>query len=191
MRQSCVQLPDDHGLIFPGGVYLQTGSHKLFDHGLTDVLYQKDHCGSQWRGLPLSVLRAISGAYLHLRYNLIRQEVDTPLVCHGQTFFEDGRMITMRVHEAAQKHHALQLWQTPFTGPNHRVHVATDSMLYKIGNRDLVRCMAECQEVLQLIDKDESYADLYVDLVKRSTDILDAYFGWIARRPRSYPNRSH
>ncbi len=180
MRQSCVQLPDDHGLIFPGGVYLQTGSHKLFDHGLTDVLYQKTIAAPNGEDYLYQFYEPVSGAYLHLRYNLIRQEVDTPLVCHGQTFFEDGRMITMRVHESAQKHHALQLWQTPFVGPNHRVQVTTDSMLYKIGNRDLVRCMAECQEVLQLIDKDESYADLYVDLVKRSTDILDAYF-WLDR----------
>lgn len=180
MRQSCVQLPDDHGLIFPGGVYLQTGEHKLFDHGLTDVLYQKTIAAPNGEDYLYQFYEPISGAYLHLRYNLIRQEVDTPLVCHGQTFFEDGRMITMRVHDAAQKHHALQLWQTPFVGPNHRVEVETASMLYKIGNRDLVRCMAECQEVLQLIDKDESYADLYVDLVKRSTDILDAYF-WLDR----------
>ncbi len=180
MRQACVQLPDDHGIIFPGGVYLQTGGHKLFDHGLTDVLYQKTIAAPNGEDYLYQFYEPVSGAYLHLRYNLIRQEVDTPLVCHGQTFFEDGRMITMRVHEAAQKHHALQLWQTPFVGPNHRVEVATDSMLYKIGNRDLVRCMAECQEVLQLIDKDESYADLYIDLVKRSTDILDGYF-WLDR----------
>ena len=180
MRQSCVQLPDDHGIIFPGGVYLQTGNHKLFDHGLTDVLYQKTIAAPNGEDFLYQFYEPVSGAYLHLRYNLIRQEVDTPLVCHGQTLFEDGRMITMRVHDAAQKHHALQLWQTPFVSPNHRVQVTTDSMLYKIGNHDLVRCMAECQEVLQLIDKDESYADLYVDLVKRSTDILDAYF-WLDR----------
>ncbi len=180
MRQSCVQLPDDHGIIFPGGMYLQTGQHKLFDHGLTDVFYQKTVSAPNGEDFLYQFYEPVSGAYLHLRYNLIRQEVDTPLVCHGQTFFEDGRMITMRVHEAAQKHHALQLWQTPFMGPNYRVEVTTDSMLYKIGNHDLVRCMAECQEVLQLIDKDESYADLYVDLVKRTTDILDAYF-WLDR----------
>lgn len=29
--QSCVQLPEDHGIIFPGGYYLQTGEYKLFD----------------------------------------------------------------------------------------------------------------------------------------------------------------
>ncbi|MCC6508491.1 MAG: DNA repair ATPase [Pirellulaceae bacterium] len=180
MRQTCTQLPDDHGIIFPGGVYLQTGSYKLFDHGLTDVLYQRTVAAPNGEDFLYQFFQPTSGTYLHLRYNLIRQEVDTPLVCHGQAFLEDGRMVTMRVHEAPQKHHALQMWRTPFVGPNYRVHVTTDSMLYTIGNRDLVRCLAECQEVLHLIDKDESYADLYVDLVKRTNDILDSYF-WLDR----------
>ncbi|MEC8554423.1 MAG: DNA repair ATPase [Planctomycetota bacterium] len=120
------------------------------------------------------------GAYLQLKYNLICQEADTPHICHGQAFFDDGSMVSFRSQESAQKHHALQVWQTPFVGPNFQADVETDSMLYKIRNRELVQGMAECQELLQLIDKDDSYAELYVDLVKRSTDALDSYF-WLER----------
>jgi hypothetical protein len=29
--QSCVQLPEDHGVIFPGGYYLQTGEYKTLE----------------------------------------------------------------------------------------------------------------------------------------------------------------
>ena len=29
--QACIQLPEDHGIIFPGGYYLQNGEHKAFD----------------------------------------------------------------------------------------------------------------------------------------------------------------
>ncbi len=54
----------------------------------------------------------------------------------------------------------------------------TDSLLFKIGNKEIVRGMAECSELLQLIDKDDSYDGLYVDLVKKSSDVLDSYF-WI------------
>ena len=28
---ACHELPEDHGIIFPGGYYLQSGDHKLFD----------------------------------------------------------------------------------------------------------------------------------------------------------------
>ncbi len=40
-RTRCVMLPGDQGLIFPGGYYLQTGEFKRFDHGLTDMRYQR------------------------------------------------------------------------------------------------------------------------------------------------------
>lgn len=180
MAQSCVLLPDDQGIIFPGGLVLQTGTHKQFEHGLSNLVYERTVASTNGEDYLYLFTNPESGAYLHLRYNLIRQEVDTPLVCHGQAFFEDGQMITFRGEDHAQKHHALQLWQTPFVGPNHKTQVATDSMLYKIGNRELVKGMSECQELLHLIDKDDSYAELYLDLVKRSTDILDGFF-WINR----------
>lgn len=180
IAQSCVLLPDDQGIIFPGGLVLQTGAHKQFDHGLHNLFYEQTIAAPNGEDYLYLFTDPQSGSYLHLRYNLIRQEVDTPLICHGQALFDDGQMTTFRGQENAQKHHALQLWQTPFVGPNFQTPVATDSMLYKIGNRELVRGMAECQELLQLIDKDDSYAELYLDLVKRSTDILDSYF-WINR----------
>ena len=47
-----------------------------------------------------------------------------------------------------------------------------------MGNKDIVRGMAECHEVLGLINKEDTYANLYVDIVKQSTDILDSFF-WI------------
>ncbi|MCA9170852.1 MAG: DNA repair ATPase, partial [Planctomycetales bacterium] len=108
----------------------------------------------------------------------IRQDVDTPHICHGQAFFPDGRMVSFRAQDTPQKHHAIQIWQTAWIGPDQPQPAVTDSLLYKIGNRDLVRGMAECREVLQLVDKEDSYADLYLDLIKRTTDILDGYF-WI------------
>ena len=180
IAQSCVLLPDDQGIIFPSGLVLQTGDHKQFDHGLSNLVYERTIAAPNGEDYLYLFTDPQSGLYLQLRYNVIRQEVETPLICHGQAFFEDGHMVSFRGEDHPQKHHALQWWQTPFVGPNYQAHVATDSMLYKIGNRELVKGMAECQELLQLIDKDDSYAELYLDLVKRSTDILDGYF-WINR----------
>lgn len=180
IAESCVLLPDDHGLIFPNGVFLQTGNHKLFDHGLESLVYERTISAPNGEDYLYLFTDLASGTYLHLRYNVIRQEVDTPMVCHGQAFFDDGQMTSFRTEEHPQKHHALQLWQTPFVGPNHQSAVETESMLYKIGNRELVRGMSECQELLQLVDKDDSYGELYMDLAKRATGIIDGYF-WITR----------
>jgi hypothetical protein len=178
IQQACVLLPDDHGIIFPGGYQLQTGGFKLFDHGLQDMLYERTIASPNGEDFLYLFYNRTSGAFVQLRYNLIRQQVDTPLLCHGQTVFSDGRMIVFRAQEELQKHHALQVWQTPFVGTDYRPEVSTDSMLFKIGNAELVRGAAECQELLQLIQRDEEYSDLYVDLVKRASDILDSYF-WL------------
>ena len=38
---ACIQLPEDHGIIFPGGYYLIRGEAKLFDHDPVDMELQR------------------------------------------------------------------------------------------------------------------------------------------------------
>ncbi|MCO8123579.1 DNA repair ATPase [Stieleria sp. TO1_6] len=180
IADACVMLPGDQGLIFPGGYYLQTGEFKRFDTGLSDMRYQRTIAASNGEDFLYLFYAPHTGTYVQLRYNLIQQSVETPLVCHGQTFFEEGEMVCFRSQEQPQKHHAVQIWQTPFTGPDYVAENQTDSYLFKIGNKEIVRGMAECSELLQLIDKDDSYEGLYVDLGKKASDILDSYF-WIEK----------
>jgi ATPase involved in DNA repair/ATPase family associated with various cellular activities (AAA) len=178
IEHSCVMLPGDHGIIFPGGYYLQTGQFKRFDHGLSGMRFQRTIASPNGEDFLYLFYNAESGTYVQLRYNLIRQTVDVPLVVHGQTLFADGEMVCFKAQDEASKHHALQVWQTPFTSENRLPESKPDSLLFKIGNRDLVRGMAECGELILLIDKDDSYEGLYVDLVKKASGILDSYF-WI------------
>ncbi|CAN0472249.1 unnamed protein product, partial [Hapterophycus canaliculatus] len=166
--------------IFPGGYYLQSGEFKRFDHGLSDMRFERMIASSNGEDYLYLFSNMQHGTYVQLRYNQIRQSVETPLVCHGQTFFEAGEMVCFKTQETPQKHHAIQIWQTPFTGENYLPESNTDSLLFKIGNKDLVRGMAECSELLQLIEKDDSYEGLYSDLVKKSGDVLDSYF-WIGK----------
>ena len=181
IEHACVMLPGDHGVIFPGGYYLQTGEFKRFDHGLSDMRYQRTVASPNGEDYLYLFYNPETGTYVQLRYNLISQTVETPLVCHGQTFFERGEMVCFSTHDEAQKHHPIQIWQTPFTGPNYVPENQTDSLLFKIGNKEIVRGMAECSEILGLIDKDDSYDGLYVDLGKKSSDVLDSYF-WIDKQ---------
>ncbi|WP_417730727.1 DNA repair ATPase [Rosistilla oblonga] len=189
IEHSCVLLPDDHGIIFPDGYYLQTGEYKIFDHGLTDLIYEKTIAAPNGEDFIYLFYNRASGAYVQLRYNLIRQQVETPLVCHGQAFFHAGEMVCFKGQDdQPQKHHALQIWQTPFVGSDFVPDSNTDSLLYKIGNKELVRGMAECHEILQLVEKDDSYEGLYVDLVKKTSDILDSYF-WLDKAETHHPDQ--
>ena len=44
---------------------------------------------------------------------------------------------------------------------------------FMVGNKDVVRCLAECTEVLSLARRDHPYAELYTDLVRRCGAMLD------------------
>ncbi len=179
IEHACVLLPDDHGLIFSNGYYLQNGEHKTFDTSIQGLLFERRIASPNGEDTLYVFHQPESGAYVLLGYNVIAQQVETPIVCSGFTMFHGGEMVQFKAHHEPQKHHAVQVWQTPYVGEDFVPHTNTDSYLYKIGNRDIVRGMAECHEVLTLIDKEDTYSGLYVDLVKETTDVLDSYF-WVS-----------
>ena len=123
-----------------------------------------------------------SGDYVLLSYNLIERTVETPIICSGYSLFPDGKLLYFRGEQEATKHHVIQVWQTPYLDDSFTATATAEnnSLLFKIGNPDIVRCMAECREVLNLLSKDDSYAGLYLDLVKKTGDINDAYF-WLSK----------
>ncbi len=178
LENSGVLLPDNHGLIFANGYYLQTGEYKLFETPSDGMLFKKRISSPNGEDFLYVFYHNQNGLYTLMHYNIIAQEVQTPIICNGFTIMPDGELSYFRAEEEPTKHHVIQIWQTPFVAGEAPPSEHTDSYLYKIGNKDIVKAMAECQEILTLIGKDDSYANLYDDLVKRSTDILDAYY-WI------------
>lgn len=178
IAHACVLLPDDHGIIFSNGYYLQSGECKIFESDLTDMMFEQRLMAPNGEDFLYAFYNRESGDHVLLRYNLIEQHVDTPIICNGYAHFEAGEMVCFKAQQDPQKHHAVQIWQTPYVGEDYVPETNTDSFLYKIGNRDLVRGMAECHEVMGLIAKEDTYADLFVDLSKLAGDITDSYF-WI------------
>ncbi|MEM7311980.1 MAG: DNA repair ATPase, partial [Planctomycetota bacterium] len=176
IENACVLLPESHGLIFSNGYYLQTGEYKEFESNATDLQFYRRVVSTNGEDVLFVFNNPESGMYVLLSYNVITQQVATPIVCHGYSLFDNGNLVFFKSGHEPQKHHTLQIWQTPFVGESYTQHVNTDSFLYKIGNPDIVRGMAECYEILGLIAKDDSYEGLYHDLAKKSGDVLDTYF---------------
>jgi hypothetical protein len=175
LEEACVLLPDDHGIIFPNGYYLQTGEYKLFDNQLSGMMFEKRISSPNGEDFLYVFYSKSTGAYALMSYNLIEQKVAIPIICHGYSIFTNGELCFFRGDEEQKKHHAMQLWQTPYVDPNYSIPQVSDSYLYRIGNKDIVRAMAECNELLTLIYRDDSYSDLYGDLVKLTSDIVDSY----------------
>ncbi len=179
---SCVLLPDDHGIIFANGYYLLSGELKTFDHGLVDMRFERRISSANGEDTLFAFYNRVSGEYALLSYNLIEREVSTPLICNGYSIFDNGELLYFKTELEAQKYHSIQIWQTPILSQDVVASQQKDesSYLFKIGNAEIVAAMAECREILTLVAKDDNYGGLYIDLVKKSADVIDGYF-WIDR----------
>ena len=175
LAESCILLPDDHGIIFTNGYYLQNGEFKRFDNSLQKMVFENRIDAPNGEDFLYIFYNRENGIYLLLNYNLIKQKVENPMICHGYSIFENGEMCLFKADREAKKHHVVQIWQTPFTGPDFLTEVVDDSLISRIGNKEIVRAMAECQEIINLIEKEEVFATLYIDLIKMCTDVSDSY----------------
>ncbi|MHC4581943.1 MAG: DNA repair ATPase, partial [Planctomycetota bacterium] len=168
-------------MIFPKGYYLQAGAKKQFETQMEDMVFEKRIASPNGEDYLYVFYNRDSGVYVLLSYNIIEQQVSPPVLCNGYSFFDDGTLIYFRAGEEAKKHHAIQIWQTPYYGPDFSIPVKSDSELYKIGNKDIVTCMAECHELINLTDREEVYSGLYLEVAKKAEEIQDSYF-WIGSR---------
>ncbi len=173
--QSCVFLPEEHGLIFPDGYYLATGELKQFEAKDGPMVIERVISAPNGEDVLFVFYNRLTGEYALLPYRLIAQKVEERIGCHGFSLFPNGHLVLFRADGEPQRHHMIQLRQTPFHQPGHEPAGKKDAFLYQVGNKEVVRCLAECNEVMTLVRKDNPYAELYTDLVKRCGAILDSY----------------
>lgn len=178
IKDTCILLPGNHGIIFPEGYYLQNGEYKIFDVEAENSIFDKRVSSTNGEDYQYIFYNTYSGLYLIYSYNIIEQKIDTPIVCSGYSHFNNGEMIIFKNESEPRKNHIIQIWQTPYVGKNYVTEGNKDSLLFKIGNKDIVNAMADCKGVCKLIQKGEGYQSIYVDIVKESERIIDSYF-WL------------
>lgn len=119
------------------------------------------------------------GQYVLISYNLISHEVNTPIICNGFTILKNGELCYFKSENEQTKNHVIQIWQTPFVKGDIIPSAHKDSFIYKIGNKDIVKAMADSNSIITLLNKNDDYEGLYVDLAKLAQNVLDGYY-WIA-----------
>ncbi len=179
LNDAGILLPDNHGVIFPNGYYLQNGESKIFESNLNHLEFFRKVASPNGEDFLYIFYQNTNNTYVLMSYNIIKQQVETPIVCNGHTLFKDGTLILFRSEQEATRHHQVQIWQSPYSLELKENQERKDNFLYKIGNKSIVKAMAECQEVIHLINKEDAYEGLYEDIVKKSNDLIDAYF-WIS-----------
>ena len=174
--QSCVQLPEDHGIVFPGGYYLQSGEYKTFDDEKEGLRFKRAIRSPNGEDVLFVFYEIEAGLIALYPYNLIEKQLRNPLYAHGYGLFEDGRMAVFYAEDEPTRVHPMQIWQTPFVSDVYASQQVNDQSLYgKIGNAELVRGISELLSVVKLVNKPDPRAAHYNELIKVSGRLFDQY----------------
>ncbi|HSR52947.1 MAG TPA: DNA repair ATPase [Acidobacteriota bacterium] len=176
--RACRQLPEDHGIIFPGGYYLQSGEHKVFAGDTRQMEYKRLIRSPNGEDVLYVFHRRDEGRSLLLNYNLIRKEASSPIHCHGFGLFPDGTLIVFRSRSnEPTRVHPMQIWRTPFVSDEHEAaKPATSSGLGRVGNAELVRGISDALGLRRAVIEQEPSRQIYEDLIRDCTRLLDSYY---------------
>ncbi len=179
--QACVELPEDHGLIFPGGYYLVSGETKTFEGDVAGLMFHRAVRSPNGEDVLYVFYQAEEGRYVMLPYNLIQKQVQRPLTCHGYSLFDDGKMVVFRsAGDEPTRVHPMQIWQTPFVSAEHAARApSAGGFLGKVGNADLVRGISDALSICRLAEHPEPRRETFEDLVAAVVRATDAYY-WLA-----------
>ncbi|GLZ31397.1 hypothetical protein Lesp02_35850 [Lentzea sp. NBRC 105346] len=170
--QACQRLPEDQGVIFPGGYYLATGAAKTFDTDTDDLEFERVIRSGNGEDVLYVFHARREGRTLLLPYNVIRKEVATPIVCHGYSLFDDGTLVIFKAtSEEPARVHPMQVWRTPYSVEE----TQGEGPLARIGNADLVRGISDVLSVARMVGEMAPSAPVFEGLISLCTRVFDSY----------------
>ncbi|MFI6861355.1 DNA repair ATPase [Streptomyces sp. NPDC050421] len=180
---SCHRLPEDQGIIFPGGYYLTSGTAKTFDiaQPLTDPVFEGAVRSPNGEDVLYTFRSREDGRSLLLPYNVIRQEVATPLQGRGHALLDDGTLVLLRdpvegPDGGPTRVHPVRRWQTPYVSDTYAAsRPAGTGPLARVGNADLVRGISDCLALAHSADGTTPTAAVYAQLVADCSRATDRY----------------
>ncbi|HEX8344600.1 MAG TPA: DNA repair ATPase [Actinoplanes sp.] len=175
--QACQRLPEDHGVIFPGGYHLATGVNRTFDADTTGLEFERVIRSVNGEDVLYVFHARADGRYLLLPYNMIRKEVDTPIPCHGYSLFDDGTLIAFRsTSDEPVRVHPMQVWQTPYVSDTYAAAQPVGTgPLERIGNAELVRGISECLSVARMVAEMSPSGPVFEAMISACARIFDHY----------------
>ncbi|WP_432185247.1 DNA repair ATPase [Streptomyces tendae] len=174
---ACRRLPDDQGIVFPGGYCLATGAHKTYELDAVGLEFEREVRSPNGEDVLYAFHARGESRGLLLSYNTIRKEVANPLPCRGWALAEDGTFTVLRADgdEPAQVH-PVQLWHSPYVSDTHAAAAPTGSgPLARVGNADLVRGISACLSVAGAVGEGITTAEGYRALAASCVRAADAH----------------
>ncbi|MEV4228040.1 DNA repair ATPase [Streptomyces bobili] len=175
--RACRRLPEDQGIVFPGGYCLATGAHKTYDFDTAGLEFERELRSPNGEDVLFAYHARVEGRSLLLPYNVIRKEVATPLTCHGWALFDDGTLMVLRADaEEPQRVHPLQLWNSPYVSDTHAADRPLGAgPLARVGNADLVRGISDCLSLAGAVAETTPTSEVYGALAAACVRTADSH----------------
>ncbi len=179
LADSCVQLPEDHGIIFPEGIYLETGEYKAFGIDTRGLKFKRKMRSPNGEDVLFVFYEPTKGVVALLSYNVISKSLQNPLVSHGYALARDGTVIVFTAGDEPARIHPMQIWTTPYGDEEFFNTIpAGQSFFSRIGNAELVRGVSDFFSLCRII-KDESVSVKHYEFLRKAAEkLFDDYF-WI------------
>ncbi|MEW2623911.1 DNA repair ATPase [Streptomyces sp. NPDC048106] len=181
LGQACRRLPEDQGVVFPGGYCLASGRHKTYELDVRGLEFEQEIRAPNGEDVLYAFRDRSGGGTLLLSYNTLRKEVATPLPGRGWALFEDGALAVLRAGSDEPAHtHPLQWWTSPYVSDTHAAALRTGTgPLARVGNADLVRGLADCLSVARLVADGITTGEGYRALTAACVRAADTHH-WLA-----------
>jgi len=177
--QSCVQLPEDHGVIFPGGVYLQTGETKSFPDEVDGLQFKRTIRSPNGEDVLYIFYEPVEGRFALFSYNLITKALQNPIYSNGYALRDDGKLVIFSAEHEPTRVHPMQIWQTSYISAEYASQQPESTTeLGKIGNSELVRGVSDLYSIHTLIANKEVTMRHYEELNGATKRIFDTHY-WL------------
>jgi hypothetical protein len=178
--ESCVQLPEDHGIIFPGGYYLETGEYKSFDDEVEGLKFKRSIRSPNGEDVLFVFYQPADGVVGLFPYNMIEKQLQNPIYGHGYALAENGRLVIFSAEAEPTRVHPMQIWQTPYESIEFASKAPPSQSFYgRIGNAELVRGVSDFYSLCRLIDNQTVSSRLYEELSKSAKKVFDDHY-WVS-----------
>ncbi|MDP2746284.1 DNA repair ATPase [Pseudomonas sp.] len=174
---ACVQLPEDHGIIFPGGYYLQNGESKAFEQPMAGMRFKRAVRSPNGEDVQYIFYHPEEGRSALFTYNMINRQLHNPIFGHGYARLEDGRMVIFAAEGTEPTRiHPMQIWQTPFCSDDFAARQPVRGGFFgRIGNAELVRGVSDLLGLSREIETPEVSVQRYTQLCQNTRRLFDVY----------------
>ncbi|WP_374206362.1 DNA repair ATPase [Streptomyces sp. WAC04114] len=175
--RACRRLPDDQGIVFPGGYCLATGTHKTYELDTAELKFEREIRSPNGEDVLYAFHAQAEGRSLLLPYNTIRKEMASPLPCNGWALFDDGALVTLRADtDEPRRVHPVQLWNSPYVSDTYAAaQPAGTGPLARIGNADLVRGISDCLSITGAVADTTPTNEVYEALLAACARAADTH----------------